>query len=411
MESAAVLERVTNIVVLHGAAADGAAVVSELESGLAEIGAVRAYLDSVEAVVVSALKPAVSFPEATIAEVSRGSLSSASKTVERADTLDRAPRLAGALADSAVTAAHIDAVTRAGKSLDADQRARLITKADGLVAVAVRATVDQFTRRLREERRRLLADDGMDRLVQQRRETSMRTWVDDEGMWNVRGRFDPVSGVRLAAALESAIETLFAERVPEHCPSDAVDKQAFLRAHAFARLVEGGGGRGRAGRPEFIVVIDADAGDGVGGPRVDWSIPVEVPSRVLAEMIGFDLCAAPIPVVVRNGVVLHAPGKLHLGRTTRLASRAQRRALRALYATCGVPGCTVHFVRCKLHHVVWWRHGGRTDLDNLLPLCSLHHHRVHDAGWDLSLDGQRRLTIRLPDGTVRSTGPPSRRAA
>ena len=238
----------------------------------------------------------------------------------------------------------------------------------------------------------------------------MRTWVDSEGMWVVHGRFDPVSSVRLAAALDSAIETLFAERVPDHCPSDPVDKQSFLRAHAFARLVDGGGVRGRPGRPEFVVVIDADAG-GADGPQVDWSIPVEIPSPVLAEMIGAESHTTTMPVVVRNGVVLHAPGNLNLGRATRLANRAQRRALRGLYATCGVPGCAVRYDRCKLHHIVWWRHGGRTDLDNLLPLCSLHHHRVHDAGWDVSIDGQRRLTIRLPDGSIRTTDPPTRRAA
>ena len=56
-------------------------------------------------------------------------------------------------------------------------------------------------------------------------------------------------------------------------------------------------------------------------------------------------------VVVRNGVVLYAPGELNLGRTTRLANRAQRRALRALYSSCAIPGCTGAYDRCKLHHV------------------------------------------------------------
>lgn len=43
------------------------------------------------------------------------------------------------------------------------------------------------------------------------------------------------------------------------------------------------------------------------GPIVDWGIPVEVPGRVMAEMAGnADVHA----VVVRNGVVLHAPGEL-----------------------------------------------------------------------------------------------------
>lgn len=116
-------------------------------------------------------------------------------------------------------------------------------------------------------------------------------------------------------------------------------------------------------------------------------------------------------VIVCNGIVLHAPGELNLARTTRLANRAQRRALRGLYSTCAIPGCATHYDRCKLHHVIWWRHGGRTDLDNLLPLCTHHHHKVHDDGWQLTLGPDRQLTLRFPDGTVRNTGPPHRQAA
>ena len=57
--------------------------------------------------------------------------------------------------------------------------------------------------------------------------------------------------------------------------------------------------------------------------------PGRRPQRVLAELAGdADVTA----VVVRNGVVLHAPGELNLGRMTRLANRAQRRALRGLYS-------------------------------------------------------------------------------
>ncbi|HQZ36850.1 MAG TPA: HNH endonuclease signature motif containing protein, partial [Ilumatobacteraceae bacterium] len=65
----------------------------------------------------------------------------------------------------------------------------------------------------------------------------------------------------------------------------------------------------------------------------------------------------------------------------------------------------------KIHHVHWWRRGGCTDLDNLLPLCSKHHHLVHEGGWALALQPDRTLIITLPDGTVMSTGPPVRRAA
>lgn len=40
-----------------------------------------------------------------------------------------------------------------------------------------------------------------------------------------------------------------------------------------------------------------------------------------------------------------------------------------------------------------------------------HHHKVHDAQWELALGPNRELTIHFPDGTVRNTGPPRRNAA
>jgi hypothetical protein len=100
-----------------------------------------------------------------------------------------------------------------------------------------------------------------------------------------------------------------------------------------------------------------------------------------------------------------------LGRTTRLANRAQRRALRALYPTCAITGCPVRFAACKIHHVTSWEDGGLTDLVNLLPLCATHHHAVHDLGWHLTLATDRTLTIDFPDGTTTRTGPPRRHAA
>jgi hypothetical protein len=137
----------------------------------------------------------------------------------------------------------------------------------------------------------------------------------------------------------------------------------------------------------------------------EFAIPVEIPARVLATLAGDADVSA---VVVRNGVVLYAPGELNLGRSTRLANRAQRRALRGLYRSCAIPGCGVAYDRCKLHHIIWWRNGGHTDLNNLIPVCSVHHGRIHNDGWVIELGPNRELTLRLPDGTIHTTGPPGR---
>ena len=222
------------------------------------------------------------------------------------------------------------------------------------------------------------------------------------------GRFDPITGKQIVSRLDAVTNALFAEAVPDTCPSDPIERQRHLQGLALAQLIAGEAPAGRSGRPEYVVVVDSSVSDGAGGPVLDWGLPVEVPYRVLADMAGDGDVHA---VVVRNGIVIHAPGELNLGRTTRLANRAQRRALRALYSTCAIPGCEVRYDRCKLHHIIWWRNGGRTDLDNLLPVCTPHHTTVHDGGWELTLGPNRQLQIHFPDGTIHNTGPPSRRAA
>jgi len=407
MEIAAVAERVGRI---EAACTDTTTETAAIESALLAARELTGWVEAHRAVLVERLAARSSFPEATIAEVERTSIAAASRTRERAETLDATPRLAAVLGDGATTAGHVDAVTRVARRLGEEHRSELLERVDVLSDVAAVSTVEQFAKRVALEARRIERDDGADRLERQRRATRLRSWVDGDGMWNVTGRFDPVTGVRLDAQLRTAVEAQFADTTPEHCPTDPIEKQQFLAAHAFASLVDGARGPARAGRAEFVVVLDADADPVIAGhgPVAEWPIPVEIPARVLADLAGD---ADIHTVVVRNGVVLHAPGELDLGRTTRLANRAQRRALRGLYRGCAIPGCSVTYDRCELHHVIWWRHGGRTDLDNLVPICSKHHARIHHDGWTITLGPHRELSLRLPDGTVRSTGPPGRRTA
>jgi len=109
-------------------------------------------------------------------------------------------------------------------------------------------------------------------------------------------------------------------------------------------------------------------------------------------------------------VVVAADGvRLFLGRETRLANRAQRRALRVLYRTCAL--CDTAVDHCQVHHVAWFRSGGRTDIDNLLPLCNRHHHLVHEGGWVVHLAPDRTLTVTRPGGQVSTHGPPRAMAA
>ncbi len=102
-------------------------------------------------------------------------------------------------------------------------------------------------------------------------------------------------------------------------------------------------------------------------------------------------CTAGILPVVLGG----AGEILDLGRSRRLFSPAQRKALAIRDRRCRADGCDIPAAWCEAHHAAEpWTRGGRTDLDDGLLLCSFHHHRAHDARYDAS---------RLPSGDVRYT--------
>ncbi|CUR56587.1 putative HNH endonuclease [metagenome] len=71
---------------------------------------------------------------------------------------------------------------------------------------------------------------------------------------------------------------------------------------------------------------------------------------------------------------------LDLGRTRRLFSPAQHKALRLRHTTCQADGCDIPATWTEAHHLQPWSHGGLTDLVNAILLCRHHHQRIHDTG-------------------------------
>jgi 5-methylcytosine-specific restriction protein A len=77
---------------------------------------------------------------------------------------------------------------------------------------------------------------------------------------------------------------------------------------------------------------------------------------------------------------------LDWGRERRLFTKAQRRALTERDGGCAM--CFLPPEMTKVHHISWWeRDAGPTDLDNGILLCETCHHRIHDNGWDIHIDG------------------------
>jgi hypothetical protein len=104
--------------------------------------------------------------------------------------------------------------------------------------------------------------------------------------------------------------------------------------------------------------------------------------------------------------MLHdSAGKLlDLGRRRRRPNAALRRAARERdKCRCRFPGCESR--RVDLHHIQYWSHGGRTELDNLISLCPFHHKLVHDRGYLIGIKPDGTFAFWRPDGTAVSACP------
>ena len=332
MELAEVHELVGRVAAVDAGCADRVV----LQAAAGELRQLRSWLDGREVSIARSLAVVSSFPEKSLADAGRTNLRQAEQVLHRAETAEQAPEFGTSLDAGRVSGAHVDVLGRVLRQLEPGARAGLLGEARRLVLIAEQATPDEFARTVRAEARRIERDgDGLERLQRQRRAVRFESWIDrDTGMGRWSATWDPETMVRLEGRIDAQVQTMFHDTHPDGCPTDLIAKQSFLRAHAILALLDGSGVR--LSRPEIVVVVDHTQPDPDGRPSIDWGLPIELPRRVLDDL---PRTARVHTVVVRNGVIIDAPGQLNLGRTTRIANRAQRRALGALYATCAIPGC------------------------------------------------------------------------
>ncbi len=111
-------------------------------------------------------------------------------------------------------------------------------------------------------------------------------------------------------------------------------------------------------------------------------------------------CDATVVIAVDDDV----GHTMYEGRARRSPSDAQRREVMRRDRHCRFPGCA-NVTFANVHHVVAWKPGGRSDLENLALLCVHHHHLVHSKGWTMSGDANAELRIVGPTGRVMVSRP------
>lgn len=336
--------------------------------------------------------------EGLLADHGGQSAADAKAAADRADVCDDMPLFEAALAQGDVANGHIDAIARATRNLSDAAKADLLAREQTLLATAAQSTVEGFGRTLRNIARDIAADHDRaaeaDRLTTQRRNSKIKSWVDAAtGMGHTHIELDPVRHAELQTTIDAYLATV---RQRDGHAEQPIEQ---LRIDAFLELVSSGGNLAERRIPTVSVIVDwRTLINGVHGATICETqsgipLPVQTVQRLCCE-------AEVLPITLRNGSEI-----LNVGRTHRTATRAQRRALAAVHRTCAHPHCAVSFDHCQIHHIIPWEKGGLTDVNNLVPLCSRHHHLVHEGLWTIHLKPDRSMQWVQPNGQVWFDGP------
>ncbi|WP_166789807.1 HNH endonuclease signature motif containing protein [Cryobacterium sp. TMT1-2-2] len=131
------------------------------------------------------------------------------------------------------------------------------------------------------------------------------------------------------------------------------------------------------------VLVHININDLLDGRGAGWIDGIDGP--LTPNQVDELICAGGYQPILfgHNGTILH------LGASNRFFTASQRRALAARDGGCVIPGCTVPPHLTQVHHVVPWRQGGLTDIDNAVLICNAAHSSIDTSGWDIDMrDGR-----------------------
>ncbi|HKR99090.1 MAG TPA: DUF222 domain-containing protein, partial [Candidatus Dormibacteraeota bacterium] len=193
----------------------------------------------------------------------------------------------------------------------------------------------------------------------------------DHGGFAVDGMLDREEGAKLREAL-AAFEGPKAKddrRTPGQRRADALSEMVSRQLRSGLRSAHGQ-------RPHLIVTVAAPESDGspiVGEIQGAGPIPAETVARLA--------CDSSLTEIMVDG----KGTPLNVGRRSRAATGAMRRALIKRDGGCRFPECDLPPDWTDAHHIHEWYRGGETRLSNMVLLCGRHHRMMHEYGWRIRL--------------------------
>ncbi len=254
-----------------------------------------------------------------------------------------------------------------------------------LVEQAAGLTLDQLSKLLLRAEAWLDPDGVAPREEELRDDRYLHIREDRTGAIVLNGRFDPAGGAPIKVGIEALVSAWLraAQDAGDSTDPDQPRRSVpQMQADALTLICEHMLACAHTDQPigGATVVVRIDLDDLVNGTGhatidgVDAPISAGTARRIAAS-------ADIIPYVLGGDSEI-----LDWGRKRRLFSKTQKLALTERDGGCA--GCGAPPGHTKVHHLRWWtRHGGRTDLSNGILLCESCHHRIHDNGWDIHIDG------------------------
>ena len=311
----------------------------------------------------------------------------ARERVRVARALGTLPLLARALATAELSYAKVRALTRVATPETEETLLKI-----GRAGTA--AHVERIVRGWRRVDRIAEAEEAKRRHVCR----GLHVYLDEDGMYRVRGRLEPEMGALLVQAITAARETLYPHPPVITANSGAIDPPTLEQrdADALALLAETALHHGidpgvPGDRYQVVVHVDAPA---LADPEQPGQSVLEDGTHVSAETSRRLACDASRVVMQHAG-----DGRVvEVGAKTRTIPPALRRALQHRDRGCRFPGCGVRFGHG--HHIQHWANGGPTTLSNLVLLCRRHHRAVHEEGFQLDRLPDGAFEFRRPNGWV-----------
>jgi hypothetical protein len=294
-----------------------------------------------------------------------------SATVSRGNALQHLPKVAASFRAGRMSTGHVAVITAEAPKITSFHliEAQVVTIAETVEPSELRRILGILVDQCRPETRDHTAED-----LHQKRSVSLSQTAN--GMFRLDGYLDPVAG----AALREALNTLMG-RTSREDQRTATQR----RADALTDLTTAGAANKHPlGVSQVSVLVELE------DLSSDGAVLEEDESALGARMLDLLTCTAIISVILgtrREGMFV----PLALARGKRTANHHQWRALIARDRGCIRCGRAPRF--CQAHHIHHWRHGGKTDLSNLVLLCNRCHHDLHHGHYTVHIDqGIPRIT-------------------